>query len=287
MLRRNSLGRFVLIPLLAGCCVLFEDAARAATTKRSESKLDQFAFFRPELAMASSHLALDEVLARLPNQEAWREFLAVDGARPRSQRAQVYIDPRSGVASNILAPFPLIPGRGVGNRITLAELSAADGRALTAVDSQAVAGAVRRFIEANQGVLGVDVRQLGPARAEQVHAELWHVSFPQVVRGVTVRDARIAATINSGNLVTIGAENWGNVRLDAVPRTAAAEALQLGFRHADGRAPEDLIHRSPRLEIVPAAAGATREGEAFLGATRTGWSGRSCSSARPRTRAGR
>ena len=124
MLRTHSLGRIVSIVLLAGGWVLWEDPARAATPKRSETKLDQLAFFRPDLAMASSHVPLDEVLARLPNQDAWRRFLAADALRPASQRAQVYIDPRSGVASNILAPFPLIPGRGVGNRVTLAELAA-------------------------------------------------------------------------------------------------------------------------------------------------------------------
>jgi hypothetical protein len=259
---------------LAGCWILAEDPARAATPKRSEGKLDQLAFFRPELAIGSSNVPLDDVLARLPNQAAWRQFLAADAARPRAERAVVFVDPRSGTASNILAPFPLLPGHGIGNTLTLEQLSAAEGRALSAVDSQAVAGATRRFILAHRELLGIDVRQLGTARAEQVGPELWQVSFPQVMDGVPVRDARIAATINSGNLVVIGAENWANVRLDVTPRTDAREALELGFRHADGRAPGDILVRAPRLELVVTAAGATREGEGFAGTVGEGYAHR-------------
>jgi Zn-dependent metalloprotease len=247
------------------------DSAWAATPKRSETLLEQKEFFRPELALASSHASLDDVLDQLPNRAAWESFLRANGARPEAQRVRVFIDPRSGVASNVLGPFPLIPGRGVGNDVALADLSRAAGRVLKQVDSLAVGEAVRRFVHDHRAILAVDTRQLGAVNATQVTPELWQVSIPQVYRGIPVRDGRVVATIVQGNLVMIGAENWGNVALDVSPLIGADDALHQGFLHADGRHPGDRLLREPALEIVPAAAGATQEGEAYRDAVGKGY----------------
>jgi hypothetical protein len=92
------------------------------------------------------------------------------------------------------------------------------------------------------------------------------VSIPQAYAGVVVRDARLGATISHGNLVLLGTETWGDVRgLDAKPRLSASQALDAGFAYADGRFPEDIIVRSPRLEIVPFAPPEFQVGEGFGG----------------------
>src|SRR5262245_5773704 len=262
--RRRLLCRLsTFIP--AVCLALLVDPAWALTQKKTDTLLEEKAFFRPELSLASSQVPLEDVLAQLPNRAAWESFLHANGARPETQRIHAYIDPRSGGAVNILGPFPIIPGRGVGNTVTLAQLSRAEGRALRQVDARAVAAAARRWVDAHAAILNVDPRQLGPAKATQVTPELWQVSIPQVYEGVAVRDARVAGTIVQGNLVMIGAENWANVALDATPSLGADDALHLGFLHAEGRQASDVMLRAPRLEIVPTAAGATPEGEAFQG----------------------
>jgi hypothetical protein len=245
--------------------------AHALTTpKESSTLLEQKAFFRPELYISSSQAPLAEILDRLPNRAALEAF----AARPAADGSpmHVFIDPRSGAAVNLMGAVPLIPGRGVGNRVTLASLGAALGRNVEAVDEAAVAEATRAFIGQYRDVLGIDVAQLGAAKATRVTADLWQVSIPQAFQGVPVRHGRIAASISHGNLVTIGTETWGNVSARAVrPRVSAEKAMEAGFAYVEGRTGHDEITRPAALELVPFAPTEQQEGEAFVGAVGRGY----------------
>ena len=106
-------------------CALAAVPASAVQPKEPVRDLDQKAFFAPELTISSSQSSLGDVLARLPNRDAWEGFLA--GGREgfaNPSEIKVWIDPRSGVATNILGAYPLIPGNGFRNRITLQSLRA-------------------------------------------------------------------------------------------------------------------------------------------------------------------
>ncbi len=241
-----------------------------------EPKEDDFLnvqeFFLPELYISNSHVSVEELMLDLPNRAAWESFQAVyrmDGPAPE---VRAFIDPRSGVASNLMGAFPLIPGRGVGNKVSLSDVSARVGFAVREIDRRAVAAAVADFIRQQRGVLGVELEQLGKVRAEPVTAELWHVSIPQTYQGIPVRFGRLAAAINNGNLVTIGTEAWGNVRgLSTQPKFAADEALKLGFDYIGGQAKADEILRLPALEIVPIAPPEHQVGTSFTGPVGEGY----------------
>ena len=168
--------------------------------------LHQKEFFRPELYLSMSHERLPDLIDQLPNRLAWEQFFQRYG-----RDFHVYIDPRSGTPSNIIGHIPMIPGTGVGNALTLEDVSKALGRPVSAVDEKVVADLIVKFIRDNQDVLGIDPGELGPVRAVQVTDYLWQVSIPQQVKGVPVRHARIAATINHGNLILFGTEAWGRV----------------------------------------------------------------------------
>jgi hypothetical protein len=245
--------------------------AHAFTTpKESSSLLEQKAFFRPELYISSSQAPLADILDRLPNRAALEAF----AARPAADGSpmHVFIDPRSGAAVNLMGAVPLIPGRGVGNRVTLASLGAALGRNVEAVDEAVVADLTRAFIDQHRDVLGIDVSQLGAAKATRITADLWQVSIPQSFRGVPVRYGRIAASISHGNLVTIGTESWGNVSARAVrPLVSADKAMEAGFAYLEGRTGHDEITRQPALELVPFAPADQQAGEAFVGAVGRGY----------------
>ena len=242
----------------------FPAGARAAQPREAATDLDRKAFFKPELWISTSHTPLAGALARIPNRAAWESFLVGRGDDPRRPRLNAWLDARSGAATNVMGAFPLIPGRGTGNRVTLSDLAAALGRPVTVVDEQAVADAMRGFVKRHRLVLGIDVRQLGAARATKVNEDLWQVSMPQTYAGIRVRDARLAATINHGNVVVVGTEVWGDVRgLEPVPALRDADALQAGFTYAGGRASADVIVRAPALEIVPTALAERQVGEAF------------------------
>ena len=92
----------------------------AAVPKEKDSALDQKEFFRPELYISSANRPLQDMLPQLPNRAAWDAFL-MRGANASS--VQAFIDPRSGAATNLVLSVPLIPGDGVGNHLTLADLS--------------------------------------------------------------------------------------------------------------------------------------------------------------------
>ena len=100
--------------LMAALALLLPTAAAwAAQPKQPVTDLDQKAFFKPELYIASSQASLQDIQSRLPNQGAWNAFLQARAAA--GQSVNVFIDPRSGAAVNIVGAFPLIPGTGAGN----------------------------------------------------------------------------------------------------------------------------------------------------------------------------
>ncbi len=239
-------------------------SASAFEPKQSNAFLDGKEFFAPELYLSNANVPLERVLGDLPNRGAWEQYLresAVDGALA----GRVFIDPRSGAATNIIGAFPLIPGRGVGNQVTLASLGQALGRSISEVDAAVVGDAALAFVRAHADLLGIDAGQLGPIKVGQVTPELWQFSIPQQVAGVPVRDGRLAGTINNGNLVLVGTETWGNADVRTRPALTAAEALDKGFEWAGGRSLSDRILEQPRLEIVPVSPQEYLEGEAFVG----------------------
>jgi trimeric autotransporter adhesin len=256
------------LPGLLGA--LLAGSAGAANPTEPSTHLDGKAFFRPDLYLSSAHLPLEEILPQLPNREAWEAFL---GRTPPAggPALHVFVDPRSGAVTNLIGAFPLVPGGGIGNRVTLESLGRRLGRPLKALDPAAVADAVRAFARDHRAVLGLDLAQLGEARAVAVRPDLWQVSFAQAVGGVPVRDARLVATLNSGNLVTLGVETWGQAKVDPRPALKPLQAVEAGFAYADGRADHDQIVREPRLEVVPFAPSEHQEGEAFAGPVGRGY----------------
>jgi len=240
-------------------------AAFAVQPKQPADYLDFKEFFVPELTISTANAPLDDVLDQLPNQASWRAFLA---ARENAgvPAPQAFIDPRSGAATNVVDRLPLLPGRGVGNRVTMDELSQRIGRPVSQVDRSTVADAVLEVVQERRQILGIDTQQLGAARAEPVTGDLWQVSVPQVYHGIPVRYGRLIASINHGNLVVMGTETWGDVRgLSTRPKISADEALATGFDSIGGTSSADKMLRQPSLEIVPVAPQEYQQGEVFAG----------------------
>jgi hypothetical protein len=233
--------------------LLVSSITHAIEPKPPGGYLEQKEFFLPELAISSTNVPLEEVLPALPNRAAWTSLLharapAGDGA------TYGFIDPRSGTATSLIGAFPLLPGRGVGNQVSIESLSARLGRRPARIDPPIVAAAILDFVGRHRELLAIDATQLGAGRAAQVTPDLWQVNIPQVYHGVLVRDARLAASISHGNLVVIGAETWGNVRgLSTTPKLSSEEALAAGFAYIGGGSAMDEMVRLPTLEVVPVA----------------------------------
>jgi hypothetical protein len=250
-------------------CILASTAAFAAVPKQKGASLDYKAFFKPELYISSGSVPLEDIKDELVNRSAWDAFLQQRAGY--ASDVKVFIDPRSGAVVNIIGAYPLIPGSGAGNHVTLEALARGLGRSLARVNEDAVGQAVLRFARSHEDILGIDLTQLGTPKVTQVNADLWQVHVPQRVNGVPVRYGRLLASVSHGNLVVIGTETWGDVSVDTTPRLSADDALQAGFSYAEGYDEQDLMVRQPALEIVPVAPQQYQSGEAFAGPVGRGY----------------
>jgi len=263
---RCRTGAWALVAVLFGILTFAPASSGFEPAGDEGSDLSSRAFFKPELYISTANLPLEEVLPQLPNQAAWESFQAQNpdkGAGP----VRAFIDPRSGTATNILGAFPLIPGDGVGNAITLADLDRRIGyRAGNGVSADAVLAAVLDFVRGHRETLGVDVDQLGAGHAAKVTEELWQVSIPQTFHGIPVRYGRVAATVSHGNLIVLGTETWGNVKgLSPVPLLSSEQALAAGFGHVGGATELDVLVLGPTLEVIPVAPQEHQRGPVFGG----------------------
>ncbi|MET0555257.1 MAG: endopeptidase [Vicinamibacteria bacterium] len=241
-------------------------AAALVPPEKAASELASKAFSAPELTMSTSNVPLADIRSQLPGRAAW------DALTSSGSPVQAYIDPRSGAATNIIESVPLLPGTGVRNRVTLADVGRRLGRAVSAIDATVVADAVLAHVRDRRVVLGIDPAQLGPVRASRVGPQLWQVGIPQRYRGVPVRHGRLVASISHGNLVVLGAESWGDVALASIePAWPADAALEAGFAYAGGRSSEDEVLVPPALAIVPFAPPEHQRGSGFAGPVGSGY----------------
>lgn len=220
----------------------------------SRSAVARNAFVSPELSISSNNLALGE--ARTKGKLSTARDRALSGFFQRyGKDFNIYVDPRSGAATSIQGHIPMIPGNGMDNRVTLSGLGQSLGRAVGGVDESVVGELVVKFARENADVLGIDVSQLGSPRVSQITEHLWQVHIPQQIEGIPVREGRLAATISHGNLVLIGTEGWGDVRIRTLPLVAAEQAMERGLSRAGlTHSPKNVL-KDASLEVVPVSEG--------------------------------
>ena len=200
-------------------------------------------FFHPDLYVPEHQEKLGELSSSL--QTAAGNELARLGVRPDSG----FYDSRVGRFVSLILSEPLIPGTGRGNTLRWAGSGARppDG----VVEGQAW-NAVAAFLARNRAELRLDSAEFGTPRVTVLErGSLVYVWVPRVVGGVPVRDSSIGATINHGNLVLLGLQNWGLVSTAVAPAIAPEQARAVVADHA---APFAVTFtKSPDLELIPVA----------------------------------
>ncbi|MGH9869737.1 MAG: Ig-like domain-containing protein [Candidatus Polarisedimenticolia bacterium] len=198
-----------------------------------------------ELSVATSTVPLEEVLRDLVNASDWHVFRA-----KRWGTSDVALDRRSGLPAAMTLRFPIIPGKGVGNRVTLEYLSDQLHRDVEEVTPDVVVDQVRAYVRQHHELFGIDLHQLGPGEAVRRVDYLWEVSFPQQVDGIPVRGAHLLATISHGNLISLGARRWGNAHIGTSPSITEAEAVTEVSEYIGGLGAVDVVSQGPTLEIL-------------------------------------
>jgi trimeric autotransporter adhesin len=247
--RRAAMGltcALFLVAFLSGASV-----ASAAAAPQGDDPVAGRATAHPDLFVRSVHVPL----ADLP------ESLA---ARLRADLSALGIgadlgayDLRAGRWGSLIAKAPLVPGPGVGNRLTWAALGLAPP-ANDAAYKNAVWLAFKGYLQTNQALLGVSASELGaPSIGTYENNRLVHVYAGRVYGGVPVRDSFVKATLNSGNLVLYGTRNWGTINISTTPSVSQDVARDVVGGHLSGLTVTEW--GTPELVIVPMASGSNPE----------------------------
>jgi uncharacterized protein YggT (Ycf19 family) len=128
---------------LTACLALLLSAASWAIVppEPGPNSLTNQAFFKPEMYLPITNIPLTEVQSKMSalNAGAWDDFFARNG-----KSFNVYVDSRTGAATSIEGSIPLIPGSGVGNKVTLESLRTQLGRNVAGVDKAVIADLLLR-----------------------------------------------------------------------------------------------------------------------------------------------
>ncbi len=165
------------------------------------------------------------------------------GADPNT----AFLDTRGGRWRTLLFARPMIPGSGVGNDLVWDDDRPADDEAL----GELAWNRVRDFVASNADILRIDTGELEHRVAVHNGGELIQIWADRRAFGLPVRGAGFTAVINHGNLVLMGAEQWGDVVLDGVITMSADTALA---RVASFVAPMSVaaLREDSSMAILPA-----------------------------------
>jgi hypothetical protein len=206
----------------------------------------------PDLHIANVYQPVDSLplALRLELQPALQALGVPAGA--------AFFDLRGGTWGTLVQSRPLVPGTGRGNALTWAALGGAppaDDRAL----GEAAWTALRGYLATHAGALAIDPDELASEPGIAVHGggAVVQIHVRRAVGGVPVRASYLTAVLNGGNLVLLGARNWGPALASTQPAVGAAQARAAVDQHVAPAYSVLAESRPPRLELVPLASGAT------------------------------
>ena len=228
--------------------LMFFAVSAAGFDEPAPSQLRQLAFQHDSLWWGSVSRSIET----LP--EGLRADLRSDLDRLGVRPEHAQIDLRSGRWKTLIITRPLIPGSGVGNSLSWADLGRAQPGSRQEREN-AVWEAFAGFLNAQRDELGFDGSEFGhpTISLHGAHGErLIQIHLGRQFHGIEVRDSYITAAINSGNLVLMGQRNWADIDLDPQPGVSHEAARQALDVHLGGLVP-DRDRESPYLVIVPVA----------------------------------
>src|SRR5262249_1367092 len=140
-----------------------------------------------------------------------------------------FYDSRVGRFVSLVLREPMIPGTGKGNTLRWEGL----GRPSATMIQDRTWTAVMGWLQHHNGELRLNLGDLGPPRiAVPEKGQLVYVRIPRVVNGVLVRASTMGITINHGNMVLLGLQNWGLVDTAVAPSITQDRARSVTTEHA-------------------------------------------------------
>ncbi len=231
-------------------CALLTLAAAlplAALVEPESSATRDKSFRHPDLYVGNVYVPAAEVASTRATQD-----LAELGVDP----AGAFMDVRGGRWGTLIMSKPLLPGSGRGNQLSWQQSGLVEPQNRDE-HRQLAWNVFLSYLSDHQSLLGIDLAELESPGTVTIHndGDLVQIHVRRRISGVTVRDSYLTASINRGNLVILGAHNWGDVELPTVPSIPVADAVEAARGHL-GAIADGADWRKPGLVILPMAKGA-------------------------------
>jgi hypothetical protein len=169
-----------------------------------------------------------------------------DLAKLGGQSDLAFYDSRVGRFVSLVLREPMIPGTGKGNTLRWEGL----GHPSDTQIQDRVWSAVMSYLQRHNGELRLTLAELGTPRISIFEkGQLIFVWVPRIVNGVLVRESSMGITINHGNMVLLGLQNWGLVDTTVAPAITQDRARAVASDFA--RPYLASFGKAPHLELIP------------------------------------
>ena len=252
-----------ILPAILATMLLPTGAHALVDQNRFGCALAERQFSLPELEAVASLIPAHRLPAELRSEALGG--LGRLGVAPEA----ALLDPLGGRWATLRLAAPLLPGTGVGNRLTwepLGSWSDADDEALLELAWKRVT----HYLYEHASLLRLEIDELVPSGVWLESGDLVQFSAERHFAGLPVRGARFTAVLNHGNLVLVGAQRWGDVEVDLLPEITAAKALAPVVDHVQSRRGDPPQRaREPRASSRSIRAATSPPAPAIA----TGWPG--------------
>ena len=169
-----------------------------------------------------------------------------DLAKLGVQSDVAFYDSRVGRFVSLVLREPMIPGTGKGNTLRWEGL----GRPSDTEIQDRTWSAVMSFLQHHNGELRLNLAELGTPRISIFEkGQLIFVWVPRIVNGVLVRASSMGITINHGNMVLLGLQNWGLIDTTVAPAITQDRARSVATDYASPY--RVTFGKAPHLELIP------------------------------------
>ncbi len=233
--------------------ILIALPAWSQRAKDPKDALDALVFRKPETWLTSHGQPLAQVRTLAPSVMAgdFDRFNAASGGN-----WSMTYDPITGKAQTLEGGTPWIPGTGMGNTLTAADLGVSEYAAATnRVPVSVVSAKAMEFLKTYPGLFGVDPNdlQLMADASGPMLDYLYYLNYQWTYHGIPVENARMGFYLNSGNLVLVGQEYICDTirKLDPKPYVTKDVAWEILWGYLGKPLPGDQIVESGKLLIQP------------------------------------
>ncbi len=197
-MRRTIRCTWILVALLACTGTLL-----AQGPPEKPQAVSERLFQHPDLTIP----AFNDTVGQLPAPAAEQARARLAGLQAPEDSARV--DRRSNRFVTLTPATPLVPGSGVGNALTWAELKMPAAPKASA-RAEAVRAAFAAFVRDHQADLDLDLDEMSLRVTDYGDGTLYQVFGLREIDGIAVRGSYVTGVVSHGNLALMSAHQWGD-----------------------------------------------------------------------------